>query len=195
MIMATMMELAQRMLTKRPTVARASERPNRLAARSPTRARDPRTEITRPKDVTVVEPGMLRVWVTGYFRGSELEKRLSEGRSGSVKSATSCQDLVVLDPCWPAFAGGFCGKIDVFGTRSLAPMSRRFNAWFTNPAASAVGGAFFRKCLRLASAAGFGRGSQLIRRLLPAQRAAILIFDDAGLEEILLLEVHGFGHA
>jgi hypothetical protein len=52
------------------------------------------------------------------------------------------------------------------------------------------------KCPRLASAAGFGRGSKLIRRLLPAQRAAILIFDDAGLEEILLLlQVHGFSNA
>jgi hypothetical protein len=29
-----------------------------IAARSPTRARDPRTEITRPKDVTALEPGM-----------------------------------------------------------------------------------------------------------------------------------------
>ena len=41
----------------------ADGRPDRreaiwLAASSPTRARDPRTEITRPKDVTVVEPGM-----------------------------------------------------------------------------------------------------------------------------------------
>jgi hypothetical protein len=51
------------------------------------------------------------------------------------------------------------------------------------------------KCPRLASAASFGRGSKLIRRLLPAQRAAILIFDDAGLEEILLLQVHGFSNA
>jgi hypothetical protein len=52
------------------------------------------------------------------------------------------------------------------------------------------------KCPRLASVAGFGRGSKLIRRLLPAQRAAILIFDDAGLEEILLLlQVHGFSNA
>jgi hypothetical protein len=39
-------------------VARTAERPIWLAARSPTRASDPRTEITRPKDVTVVEPDM-----------------------------------------------------------------------------------------------------------------------------------------
>jgi hypothetical protein len=57
-IIATMVELAQRMLTKRPTVARISETAIRLVARSPTRARDPRTEITRPKDVTVMEPGI-----------------------------------------------------------------------------------------------------------------------------------------
>jgi len=56
--MATMVEFAQRMLTNRPTVARTAERPIWLDARSPTRARDPRTEITRPKDVTVLEPGM-----------------------------------------------------------------------------------------------------------------------------------------
>jgi hypothetical protein len=51
-------EFAQRMLTKRPTVARISDRLAWLVAVRPTRASDPRTEITRPKDVTVVEPGM-----------------------------------------------------------------------------------------------------------------------------------------
>ena len=39
---------------KRPTVARTSETAIWLTARSPTRAREPRTEITRPKDVTVL---------------------------------------------------------------------------------------------------------------------------------------------
>ncbi|WP_229175235.1 hypothetical protein [Bradyrhizobium ivorense] len=53
MIIATMIELAQRMLTNRPTVARTSESGIWPAARSPTRACEPRTEITRPKDVTV----------------------------------------------------------------------------------------------------------------------------------------------
>jgi hypothetical protein len=48
-----MVEVAQRMLMKRPTVARTSEAANWLTARSPIRAREPRTEITRPKDVTV----------------------------------------------------------------------------------------------------------------------------------------------
>ncbi|WP_249124677.1 hypothetical protein [Bradyrhizobium manausense] len=56
MIIATMTELAQRMLTKRPTVARTSEIGIWLAAKSPTRASDPRTEITRPKDVTMDVP-------------------------------------------------------------------------------------------------------------------------------------------
>jgi hypothetical protein len=56
--MATMVEVLQRMLTNRPTVARISETDVWLVGRSPTRARDPRTEITRPKDVTVVEPGI-----------------------------------------------------------------------------------------------------------------------------------------
>ncbi len=57
-IMATRVEFAQRILTNRPTVARTAERPIWFAARRPTRARDPRTEITRPKDVTVPEPGI-----------------------------------------------------------------------------------------------------------------------------------------
>jgi hypothetical protein len=56
--MATMVEFAQRMLTNRPTVALTSGMASWLAASSPTRARDPRTEITRPKDVTVVNSGM-----------------------------------------------------------------------------------------------------------------------------------------
>jgi len=56
--MATIVELAQRMLTKRPTVASIYDTAILFVARSPTRARDPRTEITRPKDVTVMEPGI-----------------------------------------------------------------------------------------------------------------------------------------
>jgi len=44
------------MLTNRPTVALTSDMPIWLVVRSPTRAREPRTEITRPKDVTVVAP-------------------------------------------------------------------------------------------------------------------------------------------
>ncbi len=52
--MATMVEFAQRMLTKRPTVARTSEMAIWRVASRPTRASEPRTEITRPKDVTVL---------------------------------------------------------------------------------------------------------------------------------------------
>jgi hypothetical protein len=59
--MATMVEFVQRMLTKRPTVALISETAIRLVVSSPTRARDPRTEITRPKDATAVEPDMVSV--------------------------------------------------------------------------------------------------------------------------------------
>jgi hypothetical protein len=62
--MATMVELAQRMLMKRPTVARTSETGAWLTASSPTRAREPRTEITRPKDVTVFEPGSHELGLT-----------------------------------------------------------------------------------------------------------------------------------
>jgi len=46
---------AQRMLMKRPTVARASDTGTWPGAKSPTRAREPRTEITRPKDVTMLD--------------------------------------------------------------------------------------------------------------------------------------------
>ncbi|MHC2310426.1 hypothetical protein ACVIJ1_006896 [Bradyrhizobium elkanii] len=52
-IMATITELAQRILTNRPTVARISESCIWPPASSPTRACEPRTEITRPKGVTV----------------------------------------------------------------------------------------------------------------------------------------------
>ncbi len=56
MIMATMVEVVPRRLTKRPTVARISESAVRLVINSPTRAREPRTEITRPNEVTIDQP-------------------------------------------------------------------------------------------------------------------------------------------
>ncbi|WP_396604260.1 hypothetical protein ACFLEY_27610 [Bradyrhizobium sp. YCK136] len=87
MIIATMTELAQRMLTKRPTVARTSEIGIWLAARSPTRASDPRTEITRPKDVTMNEPGKSTGVAPDYAR-PRLHKRLNGSRGRFVKSAT-----------------------------------------------------------------------------------------------------------
>lgn len=47
-MIAMMVELAVRMLTKRPTVARTAEGTSRLEGNSPTRAPEPRTEITLP---------------------------------------------------------------------------------------------------------------------------------------------------
>src|SRR4051812_36024425 len=55
-MIATIVALGQRMLMKRPTVARTSETLICLIDRIPTRAWEPRTEITRPKDVTVMKP-------------------------------------------------------------------------------------------------------------------------------------------
>jgi hypothetical protein len=80
-------EPAQRMLTKRPTVARTSEIGIRLSVKSPTRACDPRTEITRPKDVTMNEPGKSNGFGLDYARSS-LDKRLNARRRRFVKSAT-----------------------------------------------------------------------------------------------------------
>ena len=50
-----------------------------LSARSPTRARDPRTEITRPKDVTVVEPGGLDWSQYAFQCGTIAERRWTNG--------------------------------------------------------------------------------------------------------------------
>ena len=50
MIMAMIAELAQWILTKRPTVPRASEGAIWPAANRPTRACEPRTEMMRPND-------------------------------------------------------------------------------------------------------------------------------------------------
>src|SRR5215469_5219247 len=52
--MATMVQVALRRLTKRPTVARTSASGIWLVASRPTRASDPRTEITRPRGVTEI---------------------------------------------------------------------------------------------------------------------------------------------
>ena len=56
--------VAQRILMKRPTVARASETGTWPDASSPTRAREPRTEITRPKDVTVLNLDLMNWGLT-----------------------------------------------------------------------------------------------------------------------------------
>src|SRR6185312_15390292 len=59
--MATMVELVQRTLMNRPTVALISETAIRLVGSSPTRASDPRTEITRPKEIGAVETDMVSI--------------------------------------------------------------------------------------------------------------------------------------
>jgi hypothetical protein len=73
--MATMVDVAQRMLTNRPTVARISDKEGRLVAISPTRASDPRTEITRPKEVTVAEPGIGVSELEPHYDGRHWTKR------------------------------------------------------------------------------------------------------------------------
>ena len=70
-----MAEFAHRMLTNRPTVARTSEGSIWVVGRSPNRAKDPRTEITRPKDVTVVEPQKLGQKLTMRALAGETVKR------------------------------------------------------------------------------------------------------------------------
>jgi hypothetical protein len=66
-IIATIVEFEQRMLTNRPTVARTSGWLSWLAARRPTRAREPRTEITRPKDAVAAEIDMSEIRVAAPF--------------------------------------------------------------------------------------------------------------------------------
>src|SRR5262249_41266025 len=60
-----MVELELRMLTKRPTVARTSERGIRLVASRPTLAREPRTEITRPRELTAIKPWLFKLGKRG----------------------------------------------------------------------------------------------------------------------------------
>ncbi|GEC14402.1 hypothetical protein NWI01_02940 [Nitrobacter winogradskyi] len=55
MIIATMVDVMLRRLTNRPTVARAAAIDMRPALRIPTRACDPRTEMTRPKEFWEIE--------------------------------------------------------------------------------------------------------------------------------------------
>jgi hypothetical protein len=54
-IIATIVEVMLRRLTNRPTVARVAAGDMRPVLRIPTRACDPRTEMTRPKELAVVE--------------------------------------------------------------------------------------------------------------------------------------------
>jgi hypothetical protein len=90
-IIATMVEVEQRMLTNRPTVARTSVWLRWLAARRPTRAREPRTEITRPKDAVAVAIDMSEIRVAAPFVLPDycmglLEKLLSPGTPKTVKT-------------------------------------------------------------------------------------------------------------
>ncbi|WP_245270030.1 hypothetical protein [Nitrobacter hamburgensis] len=55
MIIATIVEATLRRLTNRPTVARAAADDMQPVFRMPTRACDPRTEITRPKELAEIE--------------------------------------------------------------------------------------------------------------------------------------------
>src|SRR3981189_3648684 len=66
-IIATIVEFEQRMLTNRPTVARTSVWLIWLAPRRPTRAREPRTEITRPKDAVAAEIDISKIRVAAPF--------------------------------------------------------------------------------------------------------------------------------
>jgi hypothetical protein len=83
-IIATIVEFAQRMLTNLPTVPRTSESGIWRCGRSPTRAREPRTEITRPKELTVANPGMSKKWIRPHYAGVSLHKRLSRGSVGRL---------------------------------------------------------------------------------------------------------------
>src|SRR5262249_43379519 len=85
-IMATMVEVAQRMLTNLPTVPRTSERGIWPSASSPTRARAPRTEITRPNDVTGILPGTSNGGFEGHYAQARLDKLLSRGEPRPLKS-------------------------------------------------------------------------------------------------------------
>src|SRR5581483_332751 len=85
-IMATMVELAQRMLTNLPTVPRTSESGIWPSASRPTRARAPRTEITRPKDVTGILPGISNGGFRAHYAQAGLDKSLNPGEPRPLKS-------------------------------------------------------------------------------------------------------------
>lgn len=83
-----MVELAQRILTKRPTVARVSEIAIWLDANTPTRAREPRTEITRPKAATMIDLGVVKGFLT---MASAAGQRVKQGgsRIGQIRGIAS----------------------------------------------------------------------------------------------------------
>src|SRR5882757_2631505 len=85
------------MQTNLPTVARISETVVWLVASNPTRARDPRTEITRPKDVTVLEPG-IRDGVGASLWRPSLDKGLSRRKAWSVQLPRFQAYLIPVSP-------------------------------------------------------------------------------------------------
>src|SRR4051812_7171355 len=87
-IIATIAEFEQRMLTNRPTVARTSVWLMWLAASKPTRAREPRTEITRPKDAVAVATDMSEIRVA-----APLFCRTMHGVIGETVKRRNTQDV------------------------------------------------------------------------------------------------------
>src|SRR6185312_7788715 len=86
-IIAMMVEVAQRMLTNLPTVPRTSERGIWPDASRPTRASEPRTEITRPKELTVSNLACHKNGSSTHYGGCPWKKRLSPRDREFLKSA------------------------------------------------------------------------------------------------------------
>jgi hypothetical protein len=136
-IIATIVEFEQRMLTNRPTVARTSVWLIWLAARRPTRAREPRTEITRPKDAVAAAIDMSEIRVAAPFCFARLcmallEKLLSPRTSKTVKTAA----FLPATRC-PAIAGLFSpGLIGKWAFQAACRYGNRseLNPSFTNVA-------------------------------------------------------------
>ena len=116
MIMAMMVEVAaQRMLTNRPTVALTSDPPVWPAASSPSRAMEPRTEITRPKDVTMYEPGLSGVGLRNTMQ-AVVGETVKHGSSAPTNPRRPPQAFVLRAPRLDLI-GVFTGKSAVFAMR------------------------------------------------------------------------------
>src|SRR6266850_246345 len=147
--MATMVEVAaQRMLMKRPTVARTSETGIGPAGRSPTRASEPRTEITRPKDVTMLNLDVME-WTGLHYGRPRLAKRLNRQGSASAKCAASRSGFVLRAwrgmrvtqenqrfRAFPGSRGAGCGLTTRLPRRRRGPDRRRrpdnLCSWFAD---------------------------------------------------------------
>src|SRR6266702_1892570 len=129
-IMAMMVEVApQRMLTNRPTVALTSDRAIWPVARSPSRAMEPRTEITRPKDVTMLNLACYELVCATLCRRC-LEKRLNRRSAELIKSATFRRDFILGGVGRLTLIDG-CMENRRFWRCALAPM--RFRLTFDSP--------------------------------------------------------------